>query len=237
MLQGSFNIRGLKTKSGDTWVFRSAALDDATEKDFETLSAFGVTQVIDLRSRGERGIIRHPFAQTVLPLYGEDALPPEHGDLEEIYQSILTQSGALIAEAAHIVASNSGVTLIHCRVGKDRTGLVIALIALASGAEEAEVLEDYALSGAEVRKNTADAVEQELAALNLSADDHAKALELHLESPVKALQQTLAWISANFGSVTEYLLKFGLSEADLTKLRAKYRDASTTTKPEEVSQR
>ncbi|MGB3414518.1 MAG: tyrosine-protein phosphatase [Microbacteriaceae bacterium] len=224
MLQGSFNVRGLGARSGFPWVFRSAALDDATAADFEKLAEIGITKVIDLRSKTERGPVRHPFQLSVLPLYGEDQGPPANGDLENIYRSILSTSGQEIAEAGHIIAQNDGLTLVHCKVGKDRTGLVIAVVAIAAGVPEDEVIEDYTISAAEVRKNREAEVLAQLETLGLSELEFEKSLQLHLDSPGSAIKHTIDWLTETFGSVTEYLRKNGLSDEDIAKLHEKYQN-------------
>ena len=222
MLQGSFNARSLSAASGEPWIFRSATLDSAGEDDIRMLARSGVNHVIDLRSRLERAAVVHPFAVSVLPLYGEDELPPKGGSIEEVYRGLLSRAGHRIADAAAVVARNSGVSLVHCRIGKDRTGLVIALIALAAGTPESTVLADYALSQEEVRKHTADQVHRQLQDLHLDDVAMERARELHLDSPPEVLKNALDWLRAHFYGVEEYLVQHGLQEDDLEKLREKY---------------
>ncbi|WP_293696695.1 tyrosine-protein phosphatase [uncultured Agrococcus sp.] len=231
MLQGSFNARSLSAESGEPWIFRSATLDTASQGDIHSLAGYGVNHVIDLRSRLERGPVAHPFEVSVLPLYGEEKLPPQGGSIEGVYRGLVDRAGHGIAEAAAVVARNPGVTLVHCRIGKDRTGLVIALIALAAGVAESEVLADYALSQVEVRKHTAGQVYRQLRDLNLDQSEMERARELHLDSPPEAMENTLDWLHTQFRGVEEYLVHHGLQESDLDKLREKHRGQSPTALP------
>ena len=61
------------------------------------------------------------------------------------YCDLLDRRGDHIATAARLVAwSGSGAVLVHCALGKDRTGVLIALLLDAVGVDRAAILADYA---------------------------------------------------------------------------------------------
>jgi protein-tyrosine phosphatase len=110
-----------------------------------------VTLVLDLREENERrpqakvaGVpeVRH------VPLYGTASGPPRTGTIEDAYSALVLERGSALAAAVGAIADGDGAVLVPCVVGEDRTGLVVALALLISGAPREEVLADHALSGA-----------------------------------------------------------------------------------------
>lgn len=79
-------------------------------------------------------------------------------DFGKMYERMPFQNPAF---AATFEKMDEGATiLIHCQTGKDRTGVAAALILLALGTEEAEVLNNYMLSNIYREKENAEAVRQ-----------------------------------------------------------------------------
>ena len=60
---------------------------------------------------------------------------------------LLENSGLQVKSLMHLLIHNTdGATLLHCSLGKDRTGLVFALLLLFLDVPEAFILKDYSLS-------------------------------------------------------------------------------------------
>lgn len=77
-------------------------------------------------------------------------------DMPKLYQSMVTNVQALkqIAEVMHEIIHNTcddKSTLFHCTVGKDRTGVVSALLLSTLGVDEDTIVEDYMRSNAAIR--------------------------------------------------------------------------------------
>ena len=77
-------------------------------------------------------------------------------DMPELYKSMITNKDALdqVAAIMHQIIENtySGKsTLIHCTVGKDRTGVVSALLLALLGVDEETIAADYLRSNAAIR--------------------------------------------------------------------------------------
>jgi hypothetical protein len=113
--------------------------------------------VIDLRSAVERSSHGHPLAGDgtavrTLPLFGEEVGRQEGSrvatalavDLAALYQAILDVAAPRLVEILHLVAEAPAPLLVHCAAGKDRTGLVVALLLRVAGVEKDAVLADYA---------------------------------------------------------------------------------------------
>ena len=62
----------------------------------------------------------------------------------EIYLEILDASGPVLRQIMEILASpERSPVLIHCQAGKDRTGIVVALVLLAMGVERRLIINDF----------------------------------------------------------------------------------------------
>jgi protein-tyrosine phosphatase len=109
-----------------------------------------------------------------------------------------------------IAASSPGPLLFHCVAGKDRTGLIAALmLALADVVPDA-IAYDYALSGENLRE----------AYLRRYADcDPAEILEV-VRCPEQGVHNMLEYL-ARVGGIRAYLEQIGLQAAEIEQLRAR----------------
>ena len=222
-VQGAWNARAF----GDpAWLVRSGAIDGLTAAGTAVLRDEGVTVVIDLREEVERGSTAHGLPTVRIPLYGTPEGPPLLGSLEGVAGALLSDRLPELARAVAAIADADGAALVHCAVGKDRTGLVVALALLAAGAAPADVVSDYARSAEAVDPARAHAVTGALAPLALDHEAHAQAMRLHLESPPAAMRHTVDRIDAA-GGAAALLLEAGIGEARISRLRAKLAAGAT----------
>jgi protein-tyrosine phosphatase len=181
----------------------------------------GLRTVLDLRSSLEADyapspdFAGHGIATMRIPLAGDDlaALPP---DLGQIYDFVIDERGTEIASAVRALARPGGVpALVHCTAGKDRTGIVIALMLSAIGAADSVVAADYALSSLYLDP-TRIAVIGRLRA-DFDVDDQVTAALM--ASPPQLILRVLDRARQQAGTVTNYLISHGVTEEDLTRLR------------------
>jgi protein-tyrosine phosphatase len=157
---GGVNAAGnKKVKNG--LIFRSANPDRIRKKDIEKLLTYRIRTIIDLRAPGElskrRVSIDHAEKLT-LPLdfqlktrerlrpviYRKDAQPIIADISNDLYLEILDASVPVVGRIMEILASSDGTpVLIHCQAGKDRTGIVAALILLALGVDRNLIIDDF----------------------------------------------------------------------------------------------
>lgn len=164
-LEGSKNIRDISYQNiKEKKLIRSDALNKLTKEDIKILlNEYNIKTVIDLRTKKERrnkdvkisGVSYYSIP--LLPSHelgitrGEDAFiqfPTTIPNLTEIYKKFVTydKRGAWTKIFDIISHEHDGAILWHCTVGKDRCGIVSAMIEYALGLSEAEIMNDYLLT-------------------------------------------------------------------------------------------
>jgi len=164
-LVGAFNFRdlgGYPTVDGrlTRWgrLFRSDTLHGLTDSDIEVLHGIGLTTVIDLCRPVELETTgRGPLASEAvefrhLPLIidsAEDQGAPAQAqeNLAQIYKWFLQVGRQSLVEALTMVGESENHPLVfHCTAGKDRTGVLAALVLDILGVERNIIVEDYVLT-------------------------------------------------------------------------------------------
>ncbi|HEY7948755.1 MAG TPA: tyrosine-protein phosphatase [Acidimicrobiales bacterium] len=165
-LIGAYNFRdlggypsseGRRTRWGR--LFRSDTLAELTEEDLAVLRAVGLVSVIDLRTpteidRAGRGLLAAEPVRyvnlSVLPTEGgeEQAAPaPRLADTAERYLSYLELGRSPLVESFRLMADPDNYPLVfHCHAGKDRTGVLAALVLGCLDVERSAVVDDYVLT-------------------------------------------------------------------------------------------
>ena len=153
LLQGATNARqlgGLPVLGGvikKGLIYRSNDLSRLTPGDVATLSKMPLRTVIDLRIRAEVKIEGHdrydaPNALD-LPMGYRGHSPSKPAE----YRGTLEQNHAAIQKFFQALAKPDNYPLLyHCHDGKDRTGILTALLLLSLGTPRAAILQDYMAS-------------------------------------------------------------------------------------------
>ncbi len=186
--------------------------------------------VIDLRSAEEAGAEAHPLAAagaSVLsaPLLAEaNPLAMVAADDHDVsmvdgYPTLLGD-GSVHARVAAALAAAEGPALVHCTAGKDRTGVVIAVLLSAVGARRQDIVADYVASEAHL-----DEVARRVAS-RLDGEDRARILRgmeqrhPHLMSaPPEAIGAVLDVLASWPGGAAGWLIDHGVTPATLARLR------------------
>jgi protein-tyrosine phosphatase len=238
--QGLANFRdvgGLETTSGGR--IRSGVLYRSDAPHTGDHPPAGVpwppADVIDLRSLAEAGG-EHPLASAgseihAIPLMAEAGIvrlahdPPEHnGGVAGLYGRTLAKVGGSFASVARIIAASPGPTLVHCTAGKDRTGLVVAVILSAAGVSNEHIVADYVLTQANMpgvldRITSTPGLEDGPALLQRVSERQPEILT----APANAMTAALELLAGS-GGAGEWLLHHGLSDAELSGLRHRLLD-------------
>ena len=136
-------------------VYRSDAPDAASASDFEQI---GIRTVIDLRAPGEAparddldGIayVAWPMPPTMEERWTQDLAPaPTYTAVASRYVEMLKASGQQLVGLLDVIADGVPV-LLHCSFGRDRTGLLVALLLDLVGVSHRDIALEYALSNVE----------------------------------------------------------------------------------------
>jgi protein-tyrosine phosphatase len=237
--EGCVNVRdlgGLPVEGGGTTrfgrVIRADNVHRLSPRGWEDLRAYGVRRIVDLRFVRERDDEQPPpSGLEVFPisLFGdhdpaeaerEEAVLREATDevsaIELFYTSTLQGRRPQVAAALEAVAqAREGAVVVHCFVGKDRTGIVSALLLRLAGVSAETVAADYALSGPVVGP----LVDDWIAA---AEDEQERAFRRRVTAaPAEALLRVLRWIETEWGGEERYVREAGVSAGDVTRLRAR----------------
>ena len=215
---------GRRTRWGA--VVRSDSLAALTPAGRDALVAYGVRAVVDLRLPAEIAEHPNPFAEPgdhgiayrnvsiVDPAAG---FPPDSITLAENYLWSLDRFRALVATAmAAIANAPEGGVLVHCAAGKDRTGLISALLLAVAGVPDQTVAADYALTAEFLRPRDQQWLEN-------GPGDRAEreALLARFAPTAEVMLEVLHQLSPRYGGVEAYLLHAGVAPDDVARLRAR----------------
>ncbi len=231
-LQGAVNFRDLGgyAAGGEMrtrWrvLFRADGLGELTESDLSVLRALGIRTVIDLRSGGEleRGrfdVDAHPVAFHHFPFMEElpDAQDFERrpGFLGSQYREFLSDAGGQIRAALEVLADPDALPAVfHCTAGKDRTGVLSAIVLSLLGVDEPTVVADYALSGEAMERLRA-----KLIVKYPEGRDSIENLDEVFSAEPTQMEQLLDHLKECYGSVDAYVAGLGTEAGVVEGLRA-----------------
>ena len=159
-LQGLYNVRdlgGYKTETGQVkWrcLYRAGDMTNLRPQARRYLENRNIKTVVDFRESEERlyapdGDIKTVIKTYTLPIFAGNIrdLSYVEDQMRELYQYIILESIPQLRAFFKILQEAGSAPLIfHCTAGKDRTGIVAALILSALGVDRETIYQDYMLS-------------------------------------------------------------------------------------------
>jgi protein-tyrosine phosphatase len=127
-------------------VVRADSLAGLTGRGWQALREYGVQTAIDLRGPDERGAGTGPIPVVEIPIRPLSGPGWEWPSMLEAYLAMLDQFRPRFTEAVDTLAAGDPPVLVHCQGGRDRTGLVAALVLSAAGVDPETIAADHALS-------------------------------------------------------------------------------------------
>ena len=228
------DIGGYRTRSGawTCWglVFRADALHDLSPEDRVLYDQLAIAAVYDLRGEVERDERPNPLPSTHLAILSRpadsdrpaplaSATTQTDGEriLRDLYVGLLEHAALQIGELFTALADDNGLpAVIHCHAGKDRTGLVAAVLLDALGVERSTILDDYELTARYRRRTHQDSSYGRLIESGMSQEAAAGVLT----TPRWAMQQALEELERRYGGVDNYLQgPAGMQSEQLRMLR------------------
>lgn len=224
-LSGAFNSRdigGYDTPLGPVaWgrLFRTAGLDLLDDADRAALAERGVRTVLDLRrdeERTERPSALDGLDVATVHISITSGAPADFTvipDLETIYREMVESAGPALAAAVSALAEPGALpALVHCTAGKDRTGVVVALVLSLVGVDDEVIAADYSLS--------ADLLGEAFVQRLAGADSHVLAMMSPLlGSPPELITSVLEQIRSAHGDVEQFLVANGMAADVPSRLR------------------
>jgi protein-tyrosine phosphatase len=205
-------------------LLRADDLSQLSAAGIRALADYGVGTVLDLRWPEEAA--RHPSpVAAALPqvrcerisllTHTEDEWRLRSRDVaKELWKCVVLEH--VRAELHHVLsfiaAASPAPLLFHCVAGKDRTGLIAALLLALADVVPDAIARDYAVSAQNLREGY----------LKRYADTEPARILEALRCPEEGAHNMLSFLEAA-GGVRAYLAQIGLSPQQLGQLRARLR--------------
>ena len=230
-LPGTYNVRdlgwypaagGRRTRS--RILLRGDSLHRLDARGAAQLARLPLRSIIDLRSARERALYptrlgRLKVTVHLIPLLNEDEAGQPVADewtlLDSYQTAIRTRGPEFVAVARALAMPGALPSLFHCMAGKDRTGLVAAILLSALGVSDDIVAADFAQSsrflGARYRR--------EATQRTLARGIPQGLVEHVLTTEPTYIRAVLEEIRQRFGDTGRYLQAHGLAEEELLDLQ------------------
>ena len=214
---GGYTYRAEDGSQGETafGVFlRGPSLRRLGSRDFEVLRGYGqgLKCVVDLRSdfearhwpdpyaSGRDGVtyVHAPMLDRLHAKGIRDAIPDR---MSTVYKSLLDNDAQSIHGVMEAIDryGSGGCTLFHCRVGKDRTGVMAMLLLGLAGVSDADILEDFAATQRYLGRGTG------VQRVALSIVALRRAPRSLFEAVPAEMELTLEHLHEQYGSARAYL--------------------------------
>ena len=195
-----------------------------TQDDLVEIIKYGVTTVIDLRGDWEAenspsvfkfidGIDYHHICLLELNVATQSS---SVRTLEDSYKYSIDNYKENFAKAINTIAdAKKGCILFHCFFGKDRTGLLSAMLLHIAGAMPEDIIADYQTSYTYILSF----IEREKAQ---NSETMWETNEANFRSEANTMANTLNYINEKYGSLSAYLAHIGITPETQKKIRNKF---------------
>lgn len=216
--QNTRELGGYRAKNGQVTKWRSLLRSDVPnypcETDFQFLKNYGIRTMIDMR--GEKDVARKPsgFAHADGIDYfnysiDEGSGVPESAEaVPESYLDIACTAN--MGRVFRCIADAKGGVMFHCTAGKDRTGVVSAILLSHAGVSDADIIENYVLTK-EYGKERLELVHKNF-----------PELDMNIVTPNERFMQAfLELFREKFGNTERYFEEIGLNRAEIERITDK----------------
>jgi len=196
----------------------------------EAMRSYGINTVVDLRSRSELNgesdsrfprrkekKERAPGVTYVHRALVDDASMKKLGESPNMFDRYLVmlnrRQHALCSIFTSIAEAEGGV-LFHCFAGKDRTGLVAAMLLEMNGVAPDDIASDYGESDLQLAAQYEEWISE-------AAPEKRDDLREELRCPPERILGLLDYLRQKWGGVASYLEASGMTPANIDRVSAK----------------
>jgi protein-tyrosine phosphatase len=225
-LAGTFNARdagGYPLADGTTMrdgaLLRADALARLDDSARETLAAMGLRTIVDLREDAELdtapdAVVGLDVTVVHRPVFR--GAHPQVRTLAAVYRMMVDECGPALAAAISALGRPGALpALVHCAAGKDRTGVVIALVQALVGVSDEDIAADYGQTSQYLNADFLKVIQQSRGDTPITDELAAMATAC----PPELIVETLTRVRQHHGSVEHYLIQHGCTEQELTTLQ------------------
>jgi protein-tyrosine phosphatase len=234
-LQGAYNVRdlgGLRTRDGRQTrhgvIYRGDSLDSITPADAEVLfDKLGIGAIVDLRTKAETelsGLVfpvrRYRYSVLVEGRLGHEPFPSDDpAELAKVYLSNLDGGRAAVKGTLEVIAADlkaGEATLFHCAAGRDRTGIVAAVLLGAVGVTDGQIAVDYVRSNRNARRVTKKLAENPL------YKNHDKNRPEVMFLSEQTILEFMRLLAERFGGSRQFCLDSGVSPETIETIEERF---------------
>lgn len=216
--QNTRDLGGYQTCFGGRTRFLSVLRSDIQKYpsavDRRFLLRRGITTIIDLRGTSDAAKAPSGFAgqadfsYTNIPIDEGSGVPPTPEAVPASYMAIA--AAANISSVFRCIANAQTGVMINCTAGKDRTGVVSALLLLHVGVADADIIENYVL--------TREYGRERLALIHRNFPE----IDLRIVTPCDwYMEEFLSLFRKKYGDTERYFREIGLTDMEILRLREK----------------
>ena len=203
------NYRNFTQYGLSDFISRSASLDDAAENDAAFLKSHSISSIIDLRRHSrkwsysflsEHGFKVFNYGLSIHIFFDND----DENNMSDEYLSIALQRET-VQKIIKCIADSEGNVLLFCSWGKDRTGVIIAIIMMIAGIDITTIASDYCKSDGITSAFICDD----------RITDYAK------QANSKYITDFCRKLISKYGTIENYCKFLGISDSDIVSIKRK----------------
>ncbi len=216
--QNTRDLGGYRTNEGTLTRYESILRSDVqnypSKEDFEYLISRNITTIIDMR--GQKDVDRKPsgfVGRNGFEYYNfqivEGSGVPESVEAVPVSYMGIAKAKAMPEVFKCIANAKTGV-MFNCTAGKDRTGVVAAILLLHAGVGDKDIIDNYVLTK-EYGRERLELVHKNFPEVNMN-----------IVTPCKMfMEEFLRLFREEYGDTSTYFRSIGLSEGEVKALRDK----------------
>ena len=198
-------------------IFRSDVQNDPSEKDIDFLKEHNISTIIDMR--GEKDTTRKPsgfvdresFTYINIPIDEGSGIPESVDQVGASYLEIAQAKN--MPRVFKAIANAEGGVMFNCTAGKDRTGVVSAVILSLCGVSREDVIRDYLITK-ECNRERFELIHKNFPEIDMNIVIPSE----------RYMQEFLHEIDTQYGGTEEYLLSIGVTEKEIQKIIHKLKE-------------